>query len=88
VVLIVGNAWSSFDDAEIQAAGRFVADGGKILLVGLEWSWNQYRRDDGFNPCSFNPYSSAREKEAERYPMNALGEQFGITYSPGVLNIQ
>ena len=68
VVLIVGNAWSSFDDAEIQAAGRFVAEGGQILLVGLEWSWNDYRRNDGFNPCSFNPYSSAQEKEVERYP--------------------
>jgi hypothetical protein len=88
VVLIVGNAWASFEDAEIHAAGTFVANGGRILLVGLEWSWNQYRQPGGFDPCQFNPYSRSRVKDAERYPMNALGEQFGIRYSPGTLDLQ
>lgn len=88
VVLIVGNAWSAFGDAEIEAVRTFVENGGRILLVGLEWSWNQYRDADGFNPCTFNPYSSGRERATDRYPMNALGAPFGITYSPGTLDLQ
>ena len=86
-VLIVGNAWGAFQEAEIQAARTFVENGGNILLVGLEWSWNQYRHPGVFDPCQFSPYSFSLTKDAERYPMNALGKIFGITYAPGVLNI-
>ncbi|MBT8079149.1 MAG: TIR domain-containing protein [Gammaproteobacteria bacterium] len=85
VVLIVGNAWAAFAEAEIDAVGEFVANGGRLLLVGLEWSWDQYRHPGGFDPCRFNPYSASRSKETERYPMNALGRQFGITYEPGTI---
>jgi hypothetical protein len=88
VVLIVGNAWSSFENSELKAAKRFVTNGGRIMLVGLEWSWNQYRSLRTFDPCQFNPYSSSREKDTNQYPMNALGKQFGIKYSPGVLDIR
>ena len=75
-------------DAEIESVGRFVENGGQILLVGLQWSWEQYRTSEGLNPCTFNPYSNSRERALDQYPMNALGEQFGITYERGTLPVQ
>lgn len=88
LVLIIGNAWATFSENEIQAATDFVNNGGRILLVGLEWSWNDYRHLDDFDPCRFNHYSGSRSKETETYPMNTLGNQFGITFAPGVMNDQ
>lgn len=38
-VLIVGNAWASFTDAEIEAIRYFVESGGGLLLVGTGWAW-------------------------------------------------
>jgi hypothetical protein len=87
-VLVVGNAWAAFEDAEIDAVGRFVAGGGQVLLVGLHWSWEQYRTSANLNPCTFNPYSRSRERALEVYPMNALGKQFGISYESGTLPVQ
>ncbi len=38
-VLIVGNAWAAFTDAEIEAVHRFVENGGGLFMFGLGWSW-------------------------------------------------
>ena len=39
-VLIVGNAWTDFTAAEIEAIRQFVAGGGGLLMVGLGWSYS------------------------------------------------
>ncbi len=87
-VLIVGNAWSTFQEAEIQAVQKFVEDGGGILLSGLQWSWSTYRESGEFDPCAWSPYSSPRRRDVENYPMNALAARFGLTYQPGELSIR
>lgn len=41
-VLIIGNAWGSFSQSEIDTIKVFVTNGGGILLMGLGWSWEPY----------------------------------------------
>jgi len=79
-VLVVGNAWASFTAPEVQATRRFVERGGSLMLVGLFWSWDAYKAPGDFDPCTFNRLSPGRAKDAGHYPMNALGEPFGIEF--------
>lgn len=68
-ILIIGNAWGAFTEAEIRLVTEFVREGGGLLLAGLGWSWRDYAAD-----------SSKRE-----YPMNVVGAPFGIRWLPGVI---
>ena len=38
-VVIIGNAWGSILDSEIEALKNFVLNGGGLFLMGLGWSW-------------------------------------------------
>ncbi len=80
-VLIVGNAWASFTQAEIDAVEQFTNSGGALLLAGLGWSWSGYKNDsEGFNPCTWAMDSSNRSVDTDRYPMNELGARFGLNW--------
>lgn len=38
-VFVIGNAWSDFGNAELNAIQKYFNRGGGILLLGLGWSW-------------------------------------------------
>jgi hypothetical protein len=71
-VLIIGNAWGEFTDAELDAIQRFVEDGGGLLTVGLGWSWQYY-----------GPSGVPNKQPAslDDYPMNELMEHFGAHWT-------
>ncbi|MEM2529247.1 MAG: hypothetical protein QXG40_07635 [Ignisphaera sp.] len=68
-VVLIGNAWGEFSLSEIAALREFVDSGGGLLLMGLGWSWEPY------NPG----------KTLEDYPMNKIGELFGIRWIDGYI---
>jgi hypothetical protein len=75
-VLIIGNAWSDFEPAELDAVERFARGGGGVLLTGLGWSW----LDNGADPefaCTPEP----KPPTLENYPMNVLGARFGVRWT-------
>jgi len=78
-VLIVGNAWGNFSDAEIVAIERFVADGGGLLAAGLGWSWMQSSADPD--------YACTGQSEGQdigyidSYPMNRLAAPYGVQWT-------
>lgn len=39
-VVIIGNAWGTFTNAELTALRTYIASGGGLLLAGLGWSWS------------------------------------------------
>jgi hypothetical protein len=62
--LLVGNAWGSFTEAEIEVVRLWVQGGGGLFLVGLGWSWEAYHPDLGMDD----------------YPMMQLAEPYGIRW--------
>lgn len=66
-VVLVGTAWGAFLESEIDALKGFVSGGGGLLLTGLGWSWEPY--NTGFT--------------LDDYPMNKIGEIFGIRWIDG-----
>jgi hypothetical protein len=69
-VVLIGNAWGDFSQQEIDALKSFVSSGGGLLLMGLGWSWEPY------NPG----------KTLDDYPMNKIGEVFGIRWIDGYIS--
>jgi hypothetical protein len=59
-----------FSQQEIDALKSFVLNGGGLLLLGLGWSWELY------NPG----------RTLDEYPMNILGEIFGIRWTTGYIS--
>lgn len=70
-VLVIGNAWDSFTDAELQAIEQFVGSGGGLLMAGLGWSWIQ----DGPHGLGDQP-----EQALDIYPMNQVADLFGARW--------
>jgi len=68
-VVVIGNAWGDFTQQEIDELRNFVYNGGGLLLMGLGWSWEPY------NPG----------KTLDDYPMNKIGEVFGIRWIDGCI---
>jgi len=68
-VLVIGTAWGSFAQSEIQAIDDFVKDGGGLWLTGLGWSWVDY-----------HPGSTI-----EDYPMNKIAQRFGTFFNPDII---
>jgi len=69
-VLIIGNAWSDFQDAELNTIKSFVNKGGGLLLWGLGWSYVQYNSPKNIND----------------YPMNKVGTMFGVNWLTGTIS--
>lgn len=69
--LVIGNAWRTFEDAEMEAIEQFVANGGGLLMAGLGWSWV----DVAPHNLKDNP-----ERALEAYPMNQIGEIFNASW--------
>jgi len=78
-VLIVGNAWGDFGEAEKDAIERFVREGGGMLLAGLGWSWAEYAADPQL-ACAGGPARTSPGDIAV-YPMNELGARFGVEWT-------
>lgn len=78
-VLVIGNAWTAFQPAEVAAIDRFVRDGGGVLLAGLGWSWVS----DANNPAATCPGAPPVPEPVtlDTYPMNLLGAQFGVRWT-------
>lgn len=80
-LLIIGNAWGDFSEAEINGVRQFVANGGGLIMAGIHWSWREYKApDSGFNPCSFAAESTGSSVAQDGYPMNKLGAAFGLKW--------
>jgi hypothetical protein len=60
-LLIVGNTWEDFPEAEAAAVARWVEDGGALLVIGLGWAYYQYNDDP----------------TGDAYALNILGKHFG-----------
>lgn len=78
-VLVIANAWTDLQPAEIAAVERFAQRGGGVFLAGLGWSWRQ----DANNPnlaCLGNPTRPNPVTMAD-YPMNKLGASFGVRWT-------
>lgn len=76
-ILILGNAWSALQPAELDAVQAFVNDGGGVLLAGLGWSWAEYA-GTAESGCA---YAAQASNALAAYPMNILGARFGIRWS-------
>lgn len=80
-VLIIGDAWASFTESEVNAVADFVNRGGGLLLAGLKWSWRDYARPgSGYDPCTFSELSPGRTPATDVYPMDQLGKPLGIEW--------
>ncbi len=69
-ILVIGNAWTDFTDAEIAAIERYVCGGGGLLLGGLGWTWS----------------NSSMGRTMDNYPMNQLGDVFGVRWIDGIIS--
>lgn len=69
-VVLMGNAWGTIFQSEIDVLKNFVVNGGGLFLIGLGWSWV------GYNPG----------KTLDDYPMNKIGEIFGIRWIDGYIS--
>jgi hypothetical protein len=69
-VVMIGNAWGMISQSEVETLQTFVTSGGGLLLMGLGWSWEPY-----------NPGLTLDD-----YPMNVLGEVFGVRWIRGYVN--
>jgi hypothetical protein len=69
-VVLIGNAGGDFSQQEVDELKSFVSNGGGLLLMGLGWSWEPY------NPG----------KTLDDYPMNKIGEVFGIRWIDGYIS--
>ena len=68
-VVVIGDAWGTITESEIEALKDFVVNGGGLFLMGLGWSWGPY--NPGFT--------------LDDYPMNTIGENFGIRWISGYI---
>jgi hypothetical protein len=68
-VVVVGNAWGDLEAQEVFALRDHVLAGGGLLLAGLGWSW-----------VSYHPGETLDD-----YPMNVLGQEFGVRWIDGVI---
>ena len=69
-VVLIGDAWGEITQQEIDLLRSFVSSGGGLFLMGLGWSWEPY-----------NPGSTLDD-----FPMNKLGEHFGIRWISGYIS--
>ncbi|MEZ5460292.1 caspase family protein [Dokdonella sp.] len=81
-VLLVGNAWSAFSEAEIEAVERFVRQGGGLVVAGIGWSWNQFNGQPNFATqfCEAHPSSVGKTASTDSYPMNNLMKPLGLSW--------
>ena len=66
---LIGIAWGSFTQSEMQAIEDFVKDGGGLWLIGLGWSW-----------VGYHPDSTIYD-----YPMNQIAQRFGAFYNDDII---
>lgn len=76
-VLVIGNAWATFQPSEMAAIERFAEKGGGVFMAGLGWSWVE-NADDPELACSGAPPPTPAT--LANYPMNSLGERFGVRW--------
>jgi hypothetical protein len=82
-VLVVGNAWTDFNQSEIEAVRNFVSNGGGLLVVGLGWSWRDYSITN-HDSCSIQQNAPVSLNALNEYPMNKLLEPYGIRWTGDV----
>jgi PKD repeat protein len=68
-VVIIGTAWGTVGQSEIDPLTDFVNNGGGLFLTGLGWSWEPY--NPGFT--------------LDDYPMNKIAEPYGIRWINGYI---
>jgi TIR domain len=76
-VLIIGNAWGNFTEAEIQAVERFVSAGGGLFATGLGWSWKQ----DGAKYACQGRSQGQKFDDFSTYPMNRLVAPYEVAWT-------
>jgi len=82
-LLIVGNAWGDFTDAELAAVQRFVEQGGGLLAAGLGWSWVDESAAPDMTCTGLNSQQSV--DDIATYPMNRLTRPFGVRWENDVI---
>jgi len=78
-VLVIGNAWGSLSEGEVQAVERFVAAGGGLMAAGLGWSWIEYSGKPGYACEGKNQDQNVQDLST--YPMNRLVKNYGMQWS-------
>ncbi len=87
-ILIIGNAWGNLENDELEAIEQFVSKGGKLLAVGLGWSWKKYSDQPNKAPNGGNCNQKGQDKtKISTYPMNKLLEQFGARFESSWINL-
>ncbi|MBN2358963.1 MAG: M60 family metallopeptidase, partial [Deltaproteobacteria bacterium] len=61
-LVVIGNPWGAWLPGELDALALWVHQGGRLLVLGLGWSWPTYNGDP----------------DNRAYPVNQLGERFGF----------
>ncbi len=77
-LLVIGNAWGSFTAEEVDAVRNYVARGGGLMIVGLGWSWRQYRSSGEF-VCEGHMHGQ-NHADMATYPMNVIAAPFGMRW--------
>lgn len=67
--VMIGNAWGSISQAELDSLSSYMGKGGGLLLLGLGWSYL------GNNPG----------KTLDDYPMNKIGSFCGLRWTGGTI---
>ncbi|MBS3788851.1 carboxypeptidase regulatory-like domain-containing protein [Candidatus Bipolaricaulota bacterium] len=47
-IYVVGNAWAEFKTSELEVIENYFNEGGRILLIGLGWSWIDYNSGEKY----------------------------------------
>lgn len=82
-VLVIGNAWGNFTDAEIEAVRQFVQDGGGLMMAGLGWSWEAYADKENYR-CA-GKADGQNTSDMSTYPMNNMAAMFGAAWTAEVI---
>lgn len=82
-ILVIGNAWRTFDQSEINAVERFVRNGGGLFVGGLGWSWQGLGHQAKFN-CDLTE-DIGQDFALSRYPMNLLVSPYQMEWIPDTI---
>lgn len=82
-VLVLGNAWGSVNNSEVESIKRFVTNGGGLLAAGTGWSWKYYGWKEGYRCEGDDGELKTQGQDPEdmsTYPMNRIVEPYGIWF--------
>ncbi|NEO71088.1 caspase family protein [Moorena sp. SIO3H5] len=86
-ILIIGNAWGNLENDELKTIEQFVSNGGKVMAVGLGWSWkydsDKPERLPNGGKCNQEGQDT---NDISTYPMNKLLEKFDARFESSLIN--